>query len=214
MDVRVEGLQGFACRLHLGHADAVVGVQDLTLEVAQVDDVMVNQPERPDAGGGEIEGGRRPQAAGPDEQHLGVEQLGLPFFANLGQQEVAAVARELVRGELSILFPRVAGAFPGAVAAAHRHDLLVAHVLELPGSEERARAARTVGDDGRGLVRDVLLDADLEEAARHRHRAGQMSLAVLVLLAHVDQHVTAAAAELLTHLVDAPLRHLAAGVFQ
>ena len=71
-------------------------MQDLALQVAQVDDVVVDDADRADAGRREVEGRRRAEPAGADQQHLGVEQLRLPLLADLGQQEVAAVAVELL----------------------------------------------------------------------------------------------------------------------
>ena len=71
-------------------ADAVGRVDDLALEVGDVDDVVVDDADRADARGGEVERGRRAEAAGAEQQHLGVEQLLLALGADLGEQEVAA----------------------------------------------------------------------------------------------------------------------------
>ncbi len=57
LDVRVECDQRLSRRLDLGHADTVDVVQDLSLEVRRVDDVEIDDTERPDPGGGEVEGG-------------------------------------------------------------------------------------------------------------------------------------------------------------
>ena len=74
-------------------------MDDLALQVGDVDDVVVDDAERADAGGGEVERGRRAQAAGAEQQDLGVEQLPLALDADLGQQEVARVALALLGGE-------------------------------------------------------------------------------------------------------------------
>jgi hypothetical protein len=50
-------------------------VDDLALEVGDVDDVVVDDAERPHAGRGEVERGRRAEAAGAEQQDLRVEQL-------------------------------------------------------------------------------------------------------------------------------------------
>ena len=57
-------------RLDLALAHPVVRVEDLALEVRQVDDVEVDDPDRADAGGREIEGCRGAETAGADEQRL------------------------------------------------------------------------------------------------------------------------------------------------
>ena len=51
---------------------------------------------RADARGGQVQAERRAQAAGADQQHLGGLQLLLPFDADLGDDQVAAVAQDLV----------------------------------------------------------------------------------------------------------------------
>ena len=56
--VGVEGGDRLARRLDLPLADPLVRVEDLALEVRQVDDVEVDDPDRADAGGREIERGR------------------------------------------------------------------------------------------------------------------------------------------------------------
>ena len=60
---------------------------------------MSMMPIVPDAGRGQVERGRRAEAAGAEQQHLGVEQLRLALVADLGQQQVALVAVALVRGQ-------------------------------------------------------------------------------------------------------------------
>ena len=83
-----------------GYADALGGVDDLALEVRDVDDVVVDDADRADAGGGEIERDRRAESAGAEQQHLAVEQALLAARADLRQQQVARVADALRVGEL------------------------------------------------------------------------------------------------------------------
>ena len=66
-------------------ADAVEVVEDLALEVRRVDDVHVDDADRADASGGEVEGGGGPETAGAEQEDLGVEQLQLPLDVDLGQ---------------------------------------------------------------------------------------------------------------------------------
>ena len=86
-------------------ADSVLGwptrvgvVDHLALQVRLVDLVVVDQAERADAGRGQIEGRGSAQAAGADQQHLGVEHLELALDADLGKQGVARVAHPLLGG--------------------------------------------------------------------------------------------------------------------
>ena len=83
----------------LRHADRLGRVDHLALQVGEVDDVVVDDAERADAGGREVERGRRAEAAGAEQQHLRVEQLRLALGADLGEQQVAAVALVLLRRE-------------------------------------------------------------------------------------------------------------------
>ena len=101
----------------LRHADAVVGVGDLALEVGQVDHVVVHDPERAHAGGGEVEGGGRAEPAGAEQQDLGVEQLELALDADLGDEQVARVALALLGGQLPRDLDVVAAVLPQRDAA-------------------------------------------------------------------------------------------------
>ena len=74
-------------------------MDDLALEVRLVDDVRVDDPERADARGGEVERGGGAEPARADEEDARVEQALLPVLADLGDQQVAAVARALLGGE-------------------------------------------------------------------------------------------------------------------
>ena len=74
-------------------------MEDLALQVRRVDDVHVDDAERADAGGGEVERGRRAEPAGAEQEHLRVEQLLLALLADLGEQQVAAVAVALLGRE-------------------------------------------------------------------------------------------------------------------
>ena len=82
-----------------GDADPLGGVDHLALQVREVDDVVVDDPERADAGRGEVQRRRRAEPAGAEQQHLGVEQLLLALDADLRQQQVARVALALLGGQ-------------------------------------------------------------------------------------------------------------------
>ena len=74
-------------------------MDDLALEIRVVDDVGVDDAERADAGRREVERRRRAEPAGTDQEHPRVEQLLLPLLADLGDEDVARVARSLRGGE-------------------------------------------------------------------------------------------------------------------
>ena len=93
--VRIEPRDRLAGDLGLGPADVGGAEQDLALEIVERDDVVVDHPERADAGGGEILDGRRADAAGADERDARREQLALALAANLLEDDVAGVAVEL-----------------------------------------------------------------------------------------------------------------------
>ena len=99
VDVGVEQGERLLGRVDLAIADAVDVVEDLALEVRLVDDVHVDDAERADAGGREVERGRRAEPAGAEQQHLGVEQLLLALVADLGQEQVALVPVALLGRE-------------------------------------------------------------------------------------------------------------------
>ena len=152
----------------------------------EVDDVEVDDADRADTGRGEIERGRRAETARADEQRLRVEQLGLAFGADLGDQQVAAVALLLLGGQDDRRVELEPGALPALEAARHRGDVRVAHLGEGLGGEQRADAAGAIEDDrgiavGRGAL-DLLLDVALGDV----EGAGQVALLPLGRLADVD----------------------------
>ena len=74
-------------------------MQDLALEVGQLDEVGIHQPQPADAGGGEVEEGRRTEAAAADDQHAPGAEAFLGMAAEAGQVEVPGVALPLLGGE-------------------------------------------------------------------------------------------------------------------
>ena len=71
-------------------------MEDLALQVRRVDDVHVDDAERADAGGREVQRGGGAEAAGAEEEHLRLEQLLLARLADLGEEDVALVAVALL----------------------------------------------------------------------------------------------------------------------
>ena len=162
-------------------------MRDLALEVRRVDAVVVDDAEPADARRREIEGGGRAEPAGAHEQYARLEQLQLAFLADLGDQQVPAVARAL----LGVEDPREPGgkavALPVCEAAGERDDVFVAELLERLRREDRPVAGLAVEDDRPGTVRCGALDARLEVPSRDVHRPWEMPLVPFVLLADVDE---------------------------
>ena len=146
VDVGVERVEGLARGVDLLLAHAVGGVDDLALEVREVDDVEVDDADRAHARGGEVERGRRAEPAGADQQHLRLEQLRLARRADLGDQQVTAVADLLLVGQAHRLRPLEPLALPRLEAALHRGDVGVAHPGQRLGREQRPdRRRRSTG---------------------------------------------------------------------
>jgi hypothetical protein len=86
--------------LELGPADVARAVDDLTVKVAGIDAVEVDETDAPHPRRGQVEPERRAEPAGPDEQDARRLELLLALEAHLGHDEVAAVARDLVAVEV------------------------------------------------------------------------------------------------------------------
>jgi hypothetical protein len=98
-DMRIETADGGRRALHLGLADLGRAVDHLALQVRQRDRVIVDHPERADAGRGQIEQRRGTQPARADHQHARTLEGLLPRPADLAQDDVAGVAFELLGAE-------------------------------------------------------------------------------------------------------------------
>ena len=70
--------------LQLGAADVGGAVDDLALQVRVVDDVEVDDADRPDPGGREVQRERAAQAAGPDGKTLAALSCFCPSMATSG----------------------------------------------------------------------------------------------------------------------------------
>ena len=71
-------------------------MNDLAMQVAQVDRVVVDDADPADAGGGEVERGGAAEAARTDDQRVRGAQLLLSFDPDLRQQDVPAIAEKLL----------------------------------------------------------------------------------------------------------------------
>ncbi len=186
-DVRVERLERPSCRLDLRLAEPVGRMDDLALQVRLVDDVRVDDPERADARRREIErrGGAEP--AGADEEDARIEQALLPVLADLGDEEMPAVARALLGREGARDRDLEPVPLPLREAAGEVDDVLVAQFGERLGRESGARPGGAVDDEGVPLVGYEALDALLEPPAARVDRTGDVAFVPLVRLADVDE---------------------------
>ena len=75
-------------------------MHDLALQIGQIDPVVIDDADRPDPGGGQIEEHRRAEPTGPDHQDARREQLFLPLLANFVEDQVAGVPLELLFTQL------------------------------------------------------------------------------------------------------------------
>lgn len=81
--------------IDFGRADGGGVVEELALEVVFLDVVEIGEAKRADAGGGEVEGGGAAQAAGADDEDAGGGELLLAGDADVFEEDVPAIAREL-----------------------------------------------------------------------------------------------------------------------
>ena len=95
-DMRIEPVDRRRGAVDFGRADIRRGVDHLPLQIRQRHHVVVDDAERADAGGGEIEQHRRAKPAGADDQHAGAAERGLSRAAHLAQHDVARITFEFV----------------------------------------------------------------------------------------------------------------------
>ena len=74
-------------------------VQYLALKIGQIHHVAIDEADRADTGCGQIERRRRTKATRADQENLGLGDLLLPLATHLRQEDVAAVAGDLIFGE-------------------------------------------------------------------------------------------------------------------
>ena len=167
-------------------------------------------PSVPDAGRGQVQRSGRAQAAGTEQEHLGVEQLQLTRLADLGQEQVTLVAVALGRGQGPRRGPGPAVVLPLVEAADQRLHVGVAELAQGLGGERRTHATGAVHDDRPALVGQLALHLELQVAAGQVDGVGDGALLVLVGLAHIEEGRATLAQDLLRvrlfHLTDGFLR--------
>ena len=144
-----EGLLG---RVDLALADPVHVVEDLALQVGGVDHVHVDDADGADTGRSQVQRGGRAEAAGAEQQHLGVEQLELALLPHLGEQQMALVAVALLGVEGPRRRPGTSVVLPAVEATDERRPRRCSRVR--PWSWPRkptARRRRSTRRPGRDL---------------------------------------------------------------
>jgi hypothetical protein len=96
LNLGIECAKRRARSLYFGYADGIRAVKNLPLQVGEVDLVRVGEGEFADAAGGEVERRRASQAAGADDERMRRAQPLLALDPYLIEQDVAAVAEELL----------------------------------------------------------------------------------------------------------------------
>ena len=74
-------------------------MDDLPLKIAEVDGILVDEPDRPDSGRGEVHHRGRSETAGADAEDPRSLQPALPVEADVRQREMPAVTHQLVAGQ-------------------------------------------------------------------------------------------------------------------
>jgi len=93
---RIERGERLARFLHLGCADGIRAVEDLPLQVGEIDLVRVGERQLADAACREVERRRATEAARADDERARGAQPLLALDPDLIEQDVAAVAEELL----------------------------------------------------------------------------------------------------------------------
>jgi hypothetical protein len=77
-------------------------VDDLALQVGVIDDVVIDDADAADPGGGQVEQQRRTEAAGTDAEDFCRLQALLTFDSHFRQNQVPGVAGVVVLGQLDV----------------------------------------------------------------------------------------------------------------
>ena len=93
LDLRIELRQSIFSRVGFCPAHRRRGMQDLALQIGEIDSIAIGECDASGAARGEIHGCRGAQAASADHQCMCRQQLFLALDADLGQQDMPAVAQ-------------------------------------------------------------------------------------------------------------------------
>jgi hypothetical protein len=106
VDMRIEIAQPNFGRGNFWPADVAGAVQYLSLQIAEFDDVGIHDSQVPDACRSEVERCGGTQATRSDEKDARSLEPTLTFLADIGKDQVAVVALQFVRREISLFVQR------------------------------------------------------------------------------------------------------------
>ena len=99
VDERVDLAHAVSGGLGLGAADVGLAVDDLALQVGLIDGVVVDDPEGPDPRRSQVHQCWGAQSACADAEHPSALESLLPGHRHVGDDQVAAVAADLLDSE-------------------------------------------------------------------------------------------------------------------
>src|SRR5262249_42966255 len=130
----------------------------------------------------------------------------LACFAQLVQQEMAAIALELLRAELSVAHHRVPGFLPARDPTRHRRDPRVAHGAQHLGGQQRARPTGTVDHNVRIGLGQLLNRPEFQETPRDGDGTLNIARTYFLFLSHVEYNHLVTMRAACRHSFDADLR--------
>ncbi len=138
----------------LGLALVAGAVEHLSLQVRQFDHVVVDQAERADAGGRQVQGRGRAQPTGSDDDHASLVESLLAGDADLGESDVPGVAVPGGVAEVCVGHRWQPETHPAPDSPGERGDAAIPGILELGGHDGGSLADRAIEDDRGVVVRD------------------------------------------------------------
>ena len=144
-----QGCIGIQCvqtrlrRARLVETDTLAGVQDLALQIAPINHIVVDQGQCPNSGRSEIQRSGRTQPTGTDNQDPALQQGVLSFQADLGQQQMAGVALPLICAQTHRDFERKSFRLPANEAAGYGTNIAVSDREQIVSGQQGAYAAVT-----------------------------------------------------------------------
>src|SRR5262245_872527 len=118
--MRIDVGQAVFGRIQFLSTDVLRAMQDLSLQIAVIDDVEIDQPQSPDASRRQIQAQRRTQSPRADQKRARGLQFALTFQPDFGQNQVAVVASQFVFVQFGQFGQRLF--YRGARAAGYRRD--------------------------------------------------------------------------------------------
>ena len=92
LHIRIDGNHLLLGAFHLRGVQVLGLVDDLALQVAEVNHIGIHDTDMSHACRSKVEGYRRAQATGTNDEYLGVEELFLSLEAYILEEDVAAVS--------------------------------------------------------------------------------------------------------------------------